>query len=32
MLAAAGNSLLIALVASLVSTVLGTMAGLAMHR
>ncbi len=32
MLAAAGNSLLIALVASLVSTVLGTMAGVAMHR
>src|SRR4051794_3161672 len=32
MLAAAGNSLLIALVASLVSTVLGTMAGIAMHR
>ena len=30
--AAAGNSLLIALVASLVSTVLGTMAGIAMHR
>ena len=32
MIAAAGNSLLIALVASLVSTVLGTMAGIAMHR
>ena len=32
MLAAAGNSLLIALVASLVSTILGTMAGIAMHR
>jgi spermidine/putrescine transport system permease protein len=32
MLAAAGNSLLIALVASLVSTVLGTMAGVAMYR
>jgi len=32
MIAAAGNSLLIALVASLVSTVLGTMAGVAMHR
>jgi spermidine/putrescine transport system permease protein len=32
MLAAAGNSLLIALVASVVSTVLGTMAGVAMHR
>ena len=32
MLTAAGNSLLIALVASLVSTVLGTMAGMAMHR
>ena len=32
MLAAAGNSLLIALVASLVSTVLGTMAGMAMYR
>ena len=32
MLAAAGNSLLIALTASLVSTVLGTMAGVAMHR
>jgi len=32
MLAAAGNSLLIALVASLVSTVLGTMAGVAMFR
>ena len=32
MLAAAGNSLMIALVASLVSTVLGTMAGVAMHR
>ncbi|MEO8506742.1 MAG: ABC transporter permease, partial [Betaproteobacteria bacterium] len=32
MLLAAGNSLLIALVASLVSTVLGTLAGLAMHR
>jgi spermidine/putrescine transport system permease protein len=32
MLAAAGNSLLIALVASLVSTALGTMAGVAMHR
>ena len=32
MLQAAGNSLLIALVASVVSTVLGTMAGLAMHR
>jgi spermidine/putrescine transport system permease protein len=32
MLAAAGNSLLIALVASLASTVLGTMAGVAMYR
>jgi len=32
MLAAAGNSLLIALCASLVSTVLGTMAGVAMYR
>ena len=32
MLLAAGNSLLIALVASLVSTVLGTMAGIAMYR
>ena len=32
MLAAAGNSLIIALVASLVSTVLGTMAGVAMYR
>jgi spermidine/putrescine transport system permease protein len=32
MIAAAGNSLLIALVASLVSTILGTMAGIAMHR
>ena len=32
MIAAAGNSLVIALVASLVSTVLGTLAGLAMHR
>ena len=32
MLAAAGNSLLIALVASVVATVLGTMAGVAMHR
>lgn len=32
MLAAAGNSLLIALVSSLVATVLGTMAGIAMHR
>jgi len=32
MLAAAGNSLAIALVASLVSTLLGTMAGVAMHR
>jgi spermidine/putrescine transport system permease protein len=32
MLAAAANSLLIALSASLVSTVLGTMAGIAMHR
>jgi spermidine/putrescine transport system permease protein len=32
MLAAAGNSLLIALVASVVSTVLGTMAGVAMYR
>jgi len=32
MLTAAGNSLAIGLVASLVSTVLGTMAGLAMHR
>jgi len=32
MLQAAGNSLLIALVASAVSTVLGTMAGLALHR
>ncbi len=32
MLAAAGNSLLIALVASLVATVLGTMAGVAMYR
>lgn len=32
MLLAAGNSLLIAAVASLVSTVLGTMAGIAMHR
>ena len=32
MLAAAGNSLLIGISASLVSTVLGTMAGFAMHR
>ena len=32
MITAAGNSLLIALVASLVSTALGTMAGVAMHR
>ncbi len=32
MLLAAGNSLVIALVASIVSTVLGTLAGLAMHR
>jgi spermidine/putrescine transport system permease protein len=32
MLAAAGNSLFIALVSSLVATVLGTMAGIAMHR
>ena len=32
MLTAAGNSLIIGLVASLVSTVLGTLAGLAMHR
>jgi len=32
MLLAAGNSLAIALVASLVSTVLGTLAGLALHR
>jgi len=32
MLAAAGNSLLIAVTASIVSTVLGTMAGVAMHR
>ena len=32
MLAAAGNSLIIALTASLVSTVLGTMAGVAMYR
>lgn len=32
MLAAAGNSLLIALIASLSATVLGTMAGIAMHR
>jgi len=32
MLAAAGNSLLIALVASFVSTLLGTMAGVAMYR
>ena len=32
MLAAAGNSLIIALVTSLVSTVLGTMAGVAMYR
>ncbi|MBC8107729.1 MAG: ABC transporter permease [Anaerolineae bacterium] len=32
MIEAAGNSLLIALVTSLASTVLGTMAGLAMHR
>jgi spermidine/putrescine transport system permease protein len=32
MLVAAGNSLLIALAASLASTVLGTMAGIAMHR
>jgi len=32
MLTAAGNSLLIGLVASLVSTVLGTMAGVALHR
>src|SRR6202142_4012867 len=32
MLTAAGNSLMIALVASLVSTVLGTMAGVAMYR
>jgi len=32
MLAAAGNSLFIAVTASIVSTVLGTMAGVAMHR
>ncbi|MFA6921971.1 MAG: ABC transporter permease, partial [Gallionella sp.] len=32
MLAAAGNSLLIATVSSLSATVLGTMAGIAMHR
>ena len=32
MLSAAGNSLLIALVASAVSTLLGTMAGVAMYR
>ena len=32
MLLAAGNSLLIAFVASVVSTILGTMAGMAMHR
>ena len=32
MLRAAGNSLLIALVASVCATVLGTMAGIAMHR
>jgi spermidine/putrescine transport system permease protein len=32
MLAAAGNSLIIAVVASLASTLLGTMAGVAMHR
>ncbi len=32
MLAAAGNSLLIALVSSLTATMLGTMAGIAMHR
>ncbi|MGS0741941.1 ABC transporter permease [Glaciimonas sp. GG7] len=32
MLSAAGNSLLIALIASAVATVLGTMAGFAMHR
>jgi spermidine/putrescine transport system permease protein len=32
MLAAAGNSLVIGVTASLVSTVLGTMAGMAMHR
>jgi spermidine/putrescine transport system permease protein len=32
MLAAAGNSLLIAVTASVVSTVLGTMAGVALHR
>lgn len=32
MLAAVGNSLLIALIASLSATVLGTMAGIAMHR
>ena len=32
MLAAAGNSLLIALTASVVATVLGTMAGVALHR
>ena len=32
MLAAAGNSLLIAVMTSVVSTVLGTMAGLALHR
>ena len=32
MLSAAGNSLMIALVASTVATVLGTMAGVAMHR
>jgi len=32
MLRAAGNSLLIALVASLCATILGTMAGIAMHR
>ena len=32
MLAAAGNSLLIAFTASVASTVLGTMAGVALHR
>ena len=32
MLAAAGNSLMIGAIASLVSTILGTMAGIAMHR
>ncbi len=32
MLAAARNSVLIALAASLIATVLGTMAGIAMHR